>query len=175
MGIFSFNDIALPVVLFPKSVSALEADLVGHVAAQIVAGHCVVARDLNGDILVLDASAGTGTAALELSENSTGGSAGPIRYGNVADVELARVALASGFVVAGALCDGEDTRGVVELEVGHGDVCGVAKTSATSVRWVATADTGPGLEVCSVSRNRHRTVQCCPWRSRGRCTSPGSQ
>jgi hypothetical protein len=145
------HDDILPVVLFPKSVGALEADGVRNISAKIMAGHCIVARNLDRDVLVFDASARAGATALQLCENSASRSASPILDVNVADVELAGVALASSFVVAGALSDGEDARGVVELEVGHSDIRGVTETSAASVWWVATADTGPGLEVCSVS------------------------
>jgi len=149
--------LVLPVVLFPKPVSTLKADRVRDVATQVVICHRVVARDLNRDVLVLDASAWASTTALKLGKDRTGGSADPIRDCDVADVELARVALAGGFVVAGALSDGEDARGVVELEVRHGDICSVTETSAASIWWVATADTGPGLEVSCVS---HTIVNC---------------
>jgi len=122
-----------------------------------VAGHCVVAWDLNGDVVELDASAGASTTALELAKDSTSGGASPVRDSDVVDVKLASVALAGSLVVACALRDREDAGGVVELEVGKGDVGCVAKTSTATVRWVATTHTRPCLEVGSVA---HTIVDC---------------
>jgi hypothetical protein len=143
--------IPLSVVLLPKPISALKPDRIGDIAAQVVASHGVVARDLNRDIIELDASAWASTTALDFAEDSAGRGTSPISYSDVADVELAGVAFARGLVVAGALCDRKNARCIVELEVGHGDVGCVAKASTTSVWWVATADTRPGLEVGGVA------------------------
>jgi len=122
-----------------------------------VVGHRIVTWDLNGDVIEFDASAWAGTAALKLTKDSTGGSASPIGDSDVMDVELAGVALAGSLVVACALRDRENARGVVELEVGKGDVGCVAKTSTATVRWVATTHTRPCLEVGSVA---HTIVDC---------------
>lgn len=99
--------------------------------------HSAITRNLNLDILILNPRARARTATLQLTEHIAGRRTTPVLQCDVADVEFARVALAAGVVVARALRDRKNARSVVELEVRHGDVGGVAETSAASVRGVA--------------------------------------
>ncbi|KAJ8127842.1 hypothetical protein O1611_g5796 [Lasiodiplodia mahajangana] len=125
-----------------------------------MAGHGVVARDISGHIIVLDAGARACTTALKRTKHGASRSTRPVLEGDIADVKLAGVTLTTSTIVASALGYGEDTRGVDKLEIGQGDVSGVSKASPATVRGVATGNTSPGLEVGSVSHaivNSHVT------------------
>lgn len=144
---------SLPVVLFPKAISAFETDGIRHITTQIMFSHSVVAGDLNRDVVVLDAIARAGTTALKLSKDVASRSTRPVLERDVVDVELAGIASAGGVVVAGALRDGKDAGSVDELEVGHCDVGCIAEATSSSVRRLATLYARPSLEVSGVTHS----------------------
>lgn len=98
---------------------------------------------------------------MHFSNDIARGSARPVLQRQISDVEWRGFAVAAGAIVRGTLCDSKDAACILKLEVFESHVGGVTSATASSVWWVAGADSCPRLDVDTVTHVVDCDVACC--------------
>ena len=96
--------------------------------------HCI---DNTAHAFNLQTRARSCSTALHVADDVAGRRPVPVQDGEIANVEVTRVTVATRPIVARALCDGEDTAGIVQLEVLKRHVGSVAVAAPATIRRVS--------------------------------------